>query len=132
MLITVSRESDTTLRVNVIPMQTKEGENAALSTPLSFVASAEELDRDVSRELASYLDTHRQLGSTLAPAKATRSVTLRNVWARTTGRSVAAVPHLRDRRGSAAGSGTRRKEPNDTTGMAAIPLSGTPFVRRTS
>ncbi len=70
-LITVARESDTTLRVNVIPKQAKEGENAALSTPLSFVGTPEELDRDFARELAAYVDTHRQLGSTLAQAKAT-------------------------------------------------------------
>ena len=70
-LITVARESDTTLRVNVVPKQAKEGENTALSTPLSFVGTAEELDRDFARELAAYVDTHRQLGSTLAQAKAT-------------------------------------------------------------
>jgi PRTRC genetic system protein E len=69
-LITVARESDTTLRVNVIPKQIKEAENAALSTPLSFVGTPEELDRDLARELAGHVDAHRQLGSTLAQAKA--------------------------------------------------------------
>src|SRR5205807_657663 len=33
-LITVARESDTTIRVNVCPKRSSEGENAALSTPL--------------------------------------------------------------------------------------------------
>jgi len=70
-LITVARESDTTLRVNVVPKKVKEDENVALSTPLSFVGTPEELDRDFARELASYVDTHRQLGSTLMQAKAT-------------------------------------------------------------
>ena len=69
-LITVARESDTTIRVNVCPKRSSEGENAALSTPLSFVGTPEELDRDFARELAGYVDTHRQLGSTLAQAKA--------------------------------------------------------------
>ena len=70
-LITVARESDTTIRVNTVPKRSTESENPALSTPLSFVGTPEELDRDFARELASYVDAHRQLGSTLAEAKAT-------------------------------------------------------------
>ena len=37
---------------------------------LSFVGTAEELDRGFARELAGYVETHRKLGSTLAQAKA--------------------------------------------------------------
>ena len=70
-LITVARESDTTIRVNVCAKRTTESENAALSTPLSFVGTPEELDRDFAKELAAYTDTHRQLSSSLAQAKAT-------------------------------------------------------------
>ena len=70
-LITVARESGTTIRATVVPKRTSETENAAVSTPLSFVGTPEELDRDFAKELAAYGDTHRQLGSTLAQAKAT-------------------------------------------------------------
>jgi PRTRC genetic system protein E len=70
-LITVARESDTVIRATVIPKRIIENENAALSTPLSFVGAPEELDRDFAKELAAYVDVHRQLGSTLAQAKAT-------------------------------------------------------------
>jgi len=70
-LITVARESDTTIRLNVCPKRTTESENAALSTPLSFVGTPEELDRDFAKELAAYVETHRQLTSTLVEAKAT-------------------------------------------------------------
>ncbi len=70
-LITVARESDTTIRATFVPKRTTESENAALSTPLSFVGTPEELDRDFAKELAAYVDAHRQLGSTLAQAKAT-------------------------------------------------------------
>jgi len=69
-LITVARESDTALRATVIPKRAREGENAALSTPLSFVGTPEELDRDFGRALAEYVDAHQRLGSTLAQAKA--------------------------------------------------------------
>lgn len=70
-LITVAQESDTTIRLNVCPKRTTDSENAALSTPLSFVGTPEELDRDFVKELNAYVETHRQLSSTLAEAKAT-------------------------------------------------------------
>lgn len=69
-LITVARESDTTVRVNTIPKRVKEGENAALTTPLSFVGTPEELDRDFPSALAEYVETHQGLSTTLAQAKA--------------------------------------------------------------
>ena len=69
-LITLARENDTTIRATVVPKRISESENASLSTPLSFVGTPEELDRDFAKELAAYVDTHRQLGSTLAQAKA--------------------------------------------------------------
>lgn len=69
-LITVARENDTTLRVNVLPKRTNDSENTALTTPLSFAGTPEELDRDFARELAGYVDAHQRLGSTLAEAKA--------------------------------------------------------------
>ena len=70
LLITVARESDTTLRVNVLPKRATNGENAALSTPLSLVGVPEELDREFARSLAEYVKTHQRLSSTLAQAKA--------------------------------------------------------------
>ena len=48
----------------------KEGEEQALTTPLSYTGSPEELDAELGKHLASYVDCHVQLGSTLAEAKA--------------------------------------------------------------
>ena len=70
-LITVARESDATIRATVVPKRISKNENAAVATPLSFVGTPDELDRDFAKELAAYVDAHRQLGSTLAQAKAT-------------------------------------------------------------
>lgn len=69
LLITVARV-DETVKVNVIPARVKEGEDQALTTPLSFTGSAEELDAELGRHLASYVGSHLELGSTLAEAKA--------------------------------------------------------------
>ncbi len=69
LLITVAR-LDEKLKVNVIPTKAKEGEEQALTTPLSYTGSPEELDAELGKHLASYVDSHVQLGSTLAEARA--------------------------------------------------------------
>jgi PRTRC genetic system protein E len=69
-LITVAKVDDKTLRVNVIP-RAKADENPALSTPLTYTASPEELDAELGKHLAGYVQTHQQTASTLAEAKAT-------------------------------------------------------------
>ena len=58
------------LKVNVIPTMAKDSEDQALTTPLSYTGSPEELDAELGKHLASYVDSHVQLGSTLAEAKA--------------------------------------------------------------
>lgn len=69
LLITVAKV-DEKLKVNVIPAKAKEGEDQALTTPLSSTGSAEELDAELGRHLASYVHTHLELRNTLAEAKA--------------------------------------------------------------
>jgi PRTRC genetic system protein E len=69
-VITVARENDKTVRVNVIPKKVKEDDNPALSTPLSYTGTPEELDAELGKHLVSYVECHTQLGSTLAQAKA--------------------------------------------------------------
>ena len=69
-LITVAKVDDKMLRVNVIP-HAKTDENPALSTPLTYTGSPEELDTELGRHLAGYVQTHTQTASTLAEAKAT-------------------------------------------------------------
>ena len=69
LLITVARV-DEKLKVNVIPARVNEGDDHALTTPLSFTGSAEELDSELGGHLASYVDSHLALGNTLAEARA--------------------------------------------------------------
>ena len=70
-LITVAKVDDKTLRVNVIPTQAKADENPALSTPLTYTGPPEELDAELGKHLAGFVQTHQQTASTLAEAKAT-------------------------------------------------------------
>lgn len=69
-MITVAREDEKTLRVNVLPTKSGDGENPALTTPLSYTGTPEELDAELGPELAGYVECHRVLGSTLAEVKA--------------------------------------------------------------
>ena len=68
-LITVA-SIDGKLKVNLIPAKAKEGEDQALTTPLSFTGSAEELDAELGSHLASYVHSHVELRNTLAEVKA--------------------------------------------------------------
>jgi PRTRC genetic system protein E len=70
-LITVAKVDDKTLRVNVIPTQAMAEENPALTTPLTFTGLPEELDAELGKHLAGYVQTHQQTTDTLAEAKAT-------------------------------------------------------------
>ena len=69
-MITVAREDEKTVRVCVIPKKVKEDDHPALTTPLSYTGTPEELDAELGKHLASYVECHTQLGSTLAQAKA--------------------------------------------------------------
>ena len=71
LLITVAEVDDKTIRVNVIPALAKADENPALTTPLTFTGPPEELDAELGKHLAGYVQTHQQTASTLAEAKAT-------------------------------------------------------------
>ena len=70
-LITVAKVDDKTLRVNVIPAMAKADDNPALTTPLTYTGPPEELDAELGKHLAGYVQTHQQTASTLAEAKAT-------------------------------------------------------------
>ena len=70
-LITVAKVDDKTIRVNVIPALAKANENVALTTPLTYTGLPEELDAELGKHLAGYVQTHQQTASTLAEAKAT-------------------------------------------------------------
>ena len=69
LLLTIAQVGEK-VKVNVIPAKIKEGEDQALTTPLSYTASPEELDAELGKHLASYVGAHLALGSNLAEAKA--------------------------------------------------------------
>ncbi|AXC15457.1 hypothetical protein ACPOL_6213 [Acidisarcina polymorpha] len=69
-LLTVTHLEHDQIRVNVVPKKLKDGENEALTTPLSVTGTAEELDTELPQTLTDYVAAHLQLNNTLASAKA--------------------------------------------------------------
>jgi PRTRC genetic system protein E len=70
-LLTVTHlGEDDQIRVNIVPQKLKDGENAALTTPLSVTGTAEELDRDLPSAIVDFVASHLQLKNTLDRARA--------------------------------------------------------------
>src|ERR1700751_5765476 len=69
-LLTVTHIEDDQIRVNIVPQKLKDGENAALTTPLTVTGTADELDQELPATGINFLSTHLELKSTLDRAKA--------------------------------------------------------------
>jgi len=69
-LFTVSHVEDDQFRVNVIPKKIADGENDALTTPVSITGTAEDLDRELPQTLLHFVSSHLELKNSLERAKA--------------------------------------------------------------
>src|SRR5271170_887617 len=71
LLLTFSRVSDEKISVNVIPkpLKSDQRDDAALTTPLSVTGTPKELDEQLPRQLAEFVEAHLGLSSTLKSAK---------------------------------------------------------------
>jgi PRTRC genetic system protein E len=67
-LLTVTSLEDDQIRVNVMPKRLADGENAALTTPMSFIGTAAELDAQLPDAIGSFVASHLELKNTLARA----------------------------------------------------------------
>jgi PRTRC genetic system protein E len=68
-LLTVTLLEEDQVRVNVMPKELADSENTALTTPMSFTGTAEELDTQLPAALVSYVASHLDLKNTLEKAK---------------------------------------------------------------
>ena len=69
-LLTVTHLEEDQIRVNVIPQKIKDGENGALTTPLTVTGTAQELDQELPSSLIGFVSAHLQLKNTLEKAQA--------------------------------------------------------------
>ena len=70
LLLTISFVEGDTIRATVVPQKASETDDNAITTPLAITGTAEELDRELPRQLVEFVGAHIQLQSTLASAKA--------------------------------------------------------------
>jgi PRTRC genetic system protein E len=83
-MITVSDIGEGLLRVNIIPRKLGDGgseDNAALTTPLTVTGKAEELDRDLPSQLASFTESIAKSGSNLEEVKTQHTAAIKAVEA---------------------------------------------------
>jgi PRTRC genetic system protein E len=67
--LTVTSLEEDQIRVNVLPKKLADGENAALTTPMSFTGTASELDSQLPDAIVSFVASHLELKNTLGRAK---------------------------------------------------------------
>jgi PRTRC genetic system protein E len=73
-LLTVTLLDDDQIRVNIVPKKLKDGDNDALTTPLSVTGTAEDLDAELSKTIVGFVGAHLQMKNTLEKAKAEMDV----------------------------------------------------------
>ena len=69
-LLTVTLVDADQIRVNIVPKKLKDGDNDALTTPLSVTGTAEDLDADLSSTIVSFVGFHLHMKNSLEKAKA--------------------------------------------------------------
>lgn len=69
-LFTVTHVEEDQFRVNVIPKKLADGENDALTTPVTVTGTVEDLDRELPQTLVNFVSAHLELKNTLDRAKA--------------------------------------------------------------
>jgi PRTRC genetic system protein E len=69
-LLTISHISEDQFRVNVVPRKFSDGENDALTTPVSVSGTVEDLDAQLPQTLVDFVSSHLELKNTLDRAKA--------------------------------------------------------------
>ena len=69
-LLTISLVQGDTIRTTFVPQKLADTDGDAISTPLAITGTAEELDREIPKQLLEFVNAHLELQSTLATAKA--------------------------------------------------------------
>ena len=69
-LMTVTLVDEDQIRVNIVPKKLKDGDNDALTIPLSVTGTADALDADLPSTIVSFVGFHLQMKNNLEKAKA--------------------------------------------------------------
>jgi PRTRC genetic system protein E len=111
-LFTLSHVEDDRFRVNVIPKKINDGENDALTTPVSVTGTIEDLDKELPQTLLHFVSGHLELKNSLERGKAEMQEA-----------SKAARAEARKKSGSQA---TKKDPAESPKTPAAIPVASAP------
>ena len=126
-LLTVAHIEDDKVRVNVIPQKLKDGENAALTTPLTVTGTADELDRDLPATLVNFVSAHLELRNTLDRAKAEMEAAAKTAQAearskaKTTAKKETPKPEATTPTGTPKSAQPVKEEPSRTASLFDAP-----------
>jgi PRTRC genetic system protein E len=112
-LMTLALVDDDKIRVSVVPKKIKEDENDALTTPVAFTGTPEELEAELGPTLVSYTGSHLQLKSTLANAQAQMDAAAKE--AKSKAQANSKTPLKKE-----GTSSTTTKQPQTTTPVAPV------------
>jgi len=131
-LLTVTHIEDDQIRVNVIPQKLKDGENTALTTPLTVTGTADELDRDLPAILVNFVSAHLELRNTLDRAKAAMDAAAKTAQAearsktKTTGKKEPSKPEATTPTENPKPAQPFKEEPSRTASLFDAPASPAP------
>jgi PRTRC genetic system protein E len=126
-LLTVTYVEDDQIRVNVIPQKLKDGENVALTTPVTVTGTAEELDRDLPTTLVNFVSAHLELRNTLDRARSEMEAAAKTAQAEARAKSKTPVtkvaPKLKPAKAAEAPKSTSQKpaEPVRAASLFDVP-----------
>ena len=115
-LMTATALDDDQIRVNVVPKKMKDGDNDALTTPLSVTGTAEELDTQLAATLVGFVASHLQMKNALEKAKADMDTATK-----------AAQAEARAKAKTPASKTPAKGEPTPAAVAAQLPAPAKPF-----
>jgi len=115
-LMTATALDDDQIRVNVVPKKMKDGDNDALTTPLSVTGRAEELDTQLAATLVGFVASHLQMKNALEKAKADMDTATK-----------AAQAEARAKAKTPASKTPAKGEPTPAAVAAQLPAPAKPF-----
>ncbi len=90
-LLTVTLVDTDQIRVNIVPKKLKDGDNDALTTPLSVSGTAEELDTQLAATLVGFVASHLQMKNALEKAKSEMDAAIKTAQAEARSKAKTAV-----------------------------------------
>lgn len=134
LILTLSRVTDEEVCVNIIPKALKsdqQNDDSALTTPLAVTGTPKELDEQLPKQLAEFVETHLGLYSTLKSAK--EQIDAAAKAAREAARkSTSSKPNTEPAKSAVPGSTQAQTEACAKGSVADLPMSADPVQRISS